>query len=249
MLIDRNGQTWIDIHCHLLPGLDDGAATLDETLHMARMAVADGIGHIVATPHFTPGIYVHSGETVQKAASSLRDILRRENIALELSVAADIRLGPEMMDLVRRGELPILGSHGEKSYFLLEFPHDSVPAGSLQAVQWLLKQGLVPVLTHPERNLAIQQRLDILAPFLDAGCLVQVTADALIGRFGALARQIGEKLLQRGWVHVLATDAHDPEERPPLLSPGLAAAARWVGWPQATAMVTTTPARMLGGRG
>jgi protein-tyrosine phosphatase len=233
----------IDIHCHILPGLDDGARTMDEALAMARIAAADGIDALVASSHITPGVYDNSPERIVAAAEAFGDRLRREGIPLRIIPGADVRMTPELLN----GNGRYLCINRDTPYFLFEFPHDLVPPGSERLVEALCGRGLVPVITHPERNMELQRRPEKLEPFVAMGCLVQITAMSLTGEFGPRAQSVAERFMKEGRVHLIATDAHDTKKRPPILSRALHRAEALVGVEAARAMVFETPAAITEG--
>ncbi len=235
----------IDLHCHILPGLDDGAATLDEALAMARMAAADGIRTIVASPHITPGVYDNRPDRITAAASAFQERVKQENIPIEIIPGADVRISHEM--LWRKDAYLCINRDG--SHLLLEFPHELVPPGSERFIEALRAKGLVAVITHPERNAEIQRRPARLEPFIKMGCLVQVTAMSLTGEFGPRAQQVVEGFLKEGWVDVIATDAHDTAKRPPILSRAVRRAEALVGVEAARAMVFEMPEKIVKGEG
>jgi protein-tyrosine phosphatase len=233
----------IDIHCHILPGLDDGARTMDEAIAMARMAAADGIRTIVASAHITPGVYDNPPDRIVAAALAFGDRLKDEGIPLRIVPGADVRMTPEMLD----GGGRFLCINGHTPYLLFEFPHDLVPPGSDRLIESLRGKGWVPVITHPERNTELQRRPEKLEPFLRQGCLVQITAMSVTGGFGSGAREVAERYLKDGWVHAIATDAHDTEKRPPILSRAWNRAEALVGVEAARAMVFETPEKIVMG--
>jgi len=219
----------IDLHCHLLPGIDDGAGSDLEALELARRAVAEGITHAVLTPHFHPGRYENSWRDVQERARRLQSLLTEHGIALRLGVAGELRAGSEVMDAVVAGDLPVLGNWQGHRVILLEFPHSHLPLGSERLVAWLLRAGVLPLIAHPERNKDVLRDIERIAPLVAEGALLQVTADSMWGGFGPPARERAIELLERGWVTVLASDAHNLANRPPRLERGRAAAAEIVG--------------------
>jgi protein-tyrosine phosphatase len=236
----------IDLHCHMLPGIDDGASDMRTALEMARIALADGIGTTACTPHIYPGLYLNDADGIRRAVSELRERLGEAGIALEVTHGADIQMVPELVQELRSGRFPTL--HGSR-YFLFEPPHHAVPARFTASVFDALASGYVPVITHPERLTWLD---DAHYPwFLEAarqGAWVQVTAGALTGRFGRRARYWGERLLGDGFVHILATDAHAITRRPPLLAEGRDAALRLVGAEEAGRLVEDRPLAILGNR-
>jgi protein-tyrosine phosphatase len=230
----------IDLHCHLLPGVDDGAENETEALALARAAVADGISHAVLTPHFLPERWDNTLADVRQRLVALRALLGRHEAALRLAVAGEVRAGPEVMVLAERGELPLLGRLDDWDVMLLEFPPSHVPLGSDKLVAWLVKRGIRPMLAHPERNKDVLRRVEAIAPLAAEGALLQLTADAVAGRFGPYAQARSQELLERGWVTILASDAH-LEHRPPALERGRRAAAAIVGEVESWRLVRERP--------
>lgn len=231
----------IDLHSHLLPGIDDGAPDLETALALARVAVQDGITHLVCTPHIHPGRYDNTPASIAAARETLVAGLKAENIALQISAAAEVRFGMELMVGIGQGQIPFLGEWQGKKVLLLEFPHSEVPFGAERLTSWLLQRNIVPMIAHPERNKGIMRSPSKLKPFLDQGCLLQVTASSVAGGFGPAAEEIAQALLQEGVVTILASDAHNLEHRPPILSEGLECAAQLIGESQAEQLVRGTP--------
>ena len=226
----------IDLHCHMLPGIDDGAPNLDTALEMARIAVADGIKMSACTPHIYPGLFDNTGEQIVRHVQALRTQLQEAGIGLEITHGADIQLVPEMVRGLQSGRMPTL--HGSR-YFLFEPPHHTVPASFSLLLFDVLASGYTPVITHPERLTWLDDEHYLW--FVDAarrGAWIQLTAGALTGRFGRRPKYWSERFLDDGLVHILATDAHEPRHRPPLLAEGRAAAERWVGPEEADMLVT-----------
>ena len=236
----------VDLHCHLLPGIDDGPETLAEALAMARLAAAEGIVRSVVTPHLHVGRWDNDRARIEAVTAAYREALAAAGIALEIGYAAEVRADYAILPLIEEGRVPFLGSLGAHQVMLLEFPHGNVPVGSEKLVDWLLAHGVRPMIAHPERNKDIMRDAARLAPFASAGCLVQVTADALHGGFGERSRELAIEFLERGWVSVIASDAHDCEARPPRIAPGLAVASEVVGEAAAREMVEGLPRRIVG---
>lgn len=230
----------IDIHCHILPAIDDGSTCLDESLAMADIAVEDGIRIIVATPHIKGE--VHLPEFLRQQVADLNTVLRKRGYPLQILVGADVSA---MLPAQVIARYTIHGSN----YFLLEFPHSHLPQQANQMVFALLLAGLRPIITHPERNPSIIRDPERLGSLVDAGCLVQLTAGSLTGQFGADSKDCAVYLLKSGLVHFLASDAHSATHRRPVLSEGVAAAAAFVGEEAALRLVTTNPAAVIAGRG
>lgn len=235
----------IDIHCHLLPGIDDGAADIEQSLALARHAVADGVTHLVCTPHIQPGVYDNNTCSISRAFALFSAALEKNRIPLQVSWAAEVRLCPEVMGLLDAGRLPLFRGAGGKQTVLMEFPHSHVPPGSEQLLKWLISNGVQVLIAHPERNKMLMRNVDRVVAFVDMGCLLQVTSGSLSGRFGHPARQAAEQMLLRGQVSVLASDAHNLRARPPELSDGLEVAAGLIGLERATELVQSRPKQLV----
>ena len=233
----------IDLHCHMLPGIDDGASDLRMALEMARMAVADGITMTACTPHIYPGLYENDAAGIRAAVSALREKLLEAAVALEITDGADIQLVPELVDRLKSGTYPTL--HGSR-YFLFEPPHHVAPVRFVESIFDALAGGYVPVITHPERLTWLDKaHYDWFVTAATQGAWLQVTAGALTGRFGGPARYWGERMLDDGIVHVLATDAHATSRRPPLLAEGCEIATKWVGPDEADRLVSGRPRAVI----
>ena len=232
----------IDLHCHMLPGIDDGAPDLETSLSMALMAVADGIATTACTPHIYPGVYENTGDGIRGGVVRLQAALDEAGIALRLTSGADAHLAPELPAKLRSGNVPTLGG---TRYFLLEPPHHVAPPRFEEFVFNLIAAGYVPLITHPERLTWIGDHYDTFCALVAQGAWMQVTSGSLTGRFGDEPRYWGERMLDEGQAHVLATDSHGVKRRPPLLAEGRQAAEKWVGAEEAWHLVHTRPAGIL----
>lgn len=232
----------IDLHCHLLPGIDDGASDLETALGMARLAVKDQITTTACTPHIYPGLYDNTIEGIQGAIKRLRQDLAAADIELELVMGADIQITPDLRRKLQVGEVPTLNG---SRYFLFEPPHHVCPPGFSDLAFSLSAAGYVPIITHPERLTWIGDHYEVFVDLALKGIWMQVTAGSLTGRFGRGARYWGERMLDNGLVHLLATDAHGLERRPPLLGEGAIAAEKWVGAEEARQLVEGRPRAVL----
>jgi protein-tyrosine phosphatase len=214
----------IDIHCHLLPGIDDGPPTVEGAMALAKALVDDGITQVVVTPHVYPGRFENWRSSIADEHARFSGLLRQAGLPLQLLRGGEVRLTPEVLDLLARDELPFLGQVGGYRTLLLEMPDGQVPLGALNFVRHLLKARVRPVIVHPERNRGVMEKLERLQPLVDEGCYVQVTAGSLVGQFGARAQAVAAELLERCWVHAVASDAHNTTSRRPRMRD----AAAWI---------------------
>jgi protein-tyrosine phosphatase len=205
----------IDLHCHLLPGIDDGSKNLAISLDMARMAAADGITTIVCTPHILPTVYDNGGPQIKAAVTLLQEALSSADIPLRLLSGADVHLVPDLLAGLKNGRiLTLAGSR----YLLLEPPHHVMPPQFDDCIFRLQSAGYVAILTHPERLSWIEPQYALVRRMVRNGLWVQLTAGSLTGRFGQGPRYWAERMLDEGLCHVIATDAHNISSRPPHLS-------------------------------
>lgn len=209
----------IDLHCHLLPAIDDGPRTLEEALDLARSFVADGITIAVATPHLMPRTAHNTWPRIETTFATYKEALMESGITLDIRLAAEVRVSIEVLELISQEKAPVLGYAREKSVILLEFPHtELLPAGSEELMRWVIRQNKIPMIAHPERHKTFQRHPERLEPFLQMGCLLQVTGGSLLGKFGKEAEKLALSLLDSDQITVLASDAHDIRQRPPNLS-------------------------------
>lgn len=213
----------LDLHCHLLPAIDDGATDLEMALQMARIAVGDGITTIACTPHIYPGMYENNAGGIRLAIASLQSELHQRDLPLRLLVGADVHMVPGLIEGIRIGQIPTLA---DSRYLLLEPPHHVAPPRFEDVIFELMAAGYVPVITHPERLTWVEEHYDTFVRLVSRGVWMQITAGALTGRFGGRPRYWGERFLGEGHAHLLATDAHHPQRRPPLLAEAREVAAR-----------------------
>lgn len=228
----------IDLHCHILPGIDDGAPDLATSLEMARIAVADGITTTACTPHIYPGMYMNDGPGIDRARAALQAELDRAGIALRLINGADVHLVPGLVPQIRTGAVPTL--HGTR-YLLLEPSHTLAPPRFEESVFDLVMAGYTPIITHPERLTWVEDHYPVFLRLIEQGAWMQVTAGALTGIFGKRAKYWGERFVGEGHTHLLATDAHSTGRRRPVLSEGLEVARRLLGDAEAQKLVLDRP--------
>jgi protein-tyrosine phosphatase len=238
----------IDMHCHFLPGIDDGPDDLDTALEMARVAVADGIGFAVATPHIEPGRFFNNKVIIRRRFEDFRNALSKANIPLRIAMASEVRLDLDVVAMFGREEVPFLGVVDNHEIVLLELPPTHVPVGAARFIERLVRQRIRPVIAHPERNEEIIRKPERLDALLAAGSYLQINAGSLTGDFGRPARRRARQLLRLDVFKMLASDGHDPIERPPVLSAGVEAAASVIGLEAAQALVYQNPASIVFGR-
>lgn len=232
----------IDIHCHLLPEVDDGPKSWDASLTMCRIAAQDGITHAVATPHANDR-YAYDRAYLATVVSQLQE---KVGPSLRLSLGCDLHLSYE--NLQRVLEQPRAYTIGESNYLLIELSNYSVPIQLADCFVRLGDRGLTPILTHPERNPILQQTPQRILEWVEQGCLMQITASALTGFWGERSEIIARWLLDRAAVHVIASDAHDPQRRVPILSEARNLAEEIVGADYARALVEDNPGAIVNGQ-
>jgi protein-tyrosine phosphatase len=232
----------IDLHCHILPGVDDGAPDLGMALDMARMAVADGITVTACTPHILPGVYDNAPSSIRYRVELLRQALHEAEIPLDLVAGSDAHMRPDFAAAI--GEDRILTLDGSR-YVLFEPPHNLAPLRLEECLFDIQLAGYVPVLTHPERLLWIERHYAMITRLARAGVWMQITAGSLTGAMGKRPQYWAERMLSEGLVHILASDAHNCTTRPPMLAPARALAARLVGAEEATHLLVTRPLGIL----
>jgi len=232
----------IDLHCHLLPGIDDGAPNLQTSLMMARAAVAQGVKVVACTPHILPGVYHNRGPDIRSAIGRLQDAITQAGISLQLETGADVHMAPNFIAGLRSGELLSLA---DSRYVLVEPPHNTPPPQIEDFFFNLVTAGYVPVLTHPERLSWVRSHHEIIKKLVQTGAWMQITAGSFTGAFGKTALYWAQRFLDEGCVHLIASDAHDAERRPVDLASGRDAVAKRVGAQEAEHLVFTRPMGVL----
>jgi len=229
----------IDIHCHILPGIDDGPAHLDESVEMAGIASCDGITTIVATPHVKDDLY--PARVIREGVDRLNERIAALGIPLVVVTGADVNA---LVDPSLLGDYTINGT----GYILLEFPHTHIPQNARDILFRVMAAGLRPIITHPERNLAVIRNPDLLLELSRGDSLIQITAASLTGDMGPDVRECASYLLRKDVVSVIATDAHSSVRRRPVLSEGLRVAEGIIGRERASRLVGANPEAVLQGR-
>lgn len=204
----------IDVHSHIIPGIDDGARTMEMALEMARQAVESGVTHLVCTPHVHWGTFDNTPEIIEAGFQALKQAVSDNNIPLTLSWAGEVRVNEMVPVWFRQSTLPFLGSYEGKKVLLLEMPHSNMPAGLDQLFRWLHNEGVQPLIPHPERNRDVWKRPEKIQWLRNQGCLLQVTAGAFIGRFGEQVKDIALSMLSANQIDLVASDTHDIKRRP-----------------------------------
>ena len=233
----------INLHSHILPGIDDGPATLEESLEIARLAAADGVRLIAATPHVRDDSPTDPS-TMERLVAELRAAIQHEGIPIELRPGGEIAI--DWLERLSDHDLRRFGLGGSPRYLLVEFPYTGWPLSLHEWVFRLVAKEITPIIAHPERNAEVQSDPEELRPLVDAGALIQVTAAALDGRIGRASQAAGLELIRRGLAHVLASDAHTAYIREAGLGAAVAvigdeALAGWLTWDVPRAIVTDAP--------
>jgi len=258
----------IDLHNHILYGQDDGAETLEESIRMCRISSQDGVRTIVATPHILPGIYENDRSTILSQVAELNSALKKLNFQrspfrvknldsmtqlpddliteLRILAGADVHFSSDLLERLERKEVVTVNDQGR--YLMVEFESQGIPYMAEEALFQMLTKGIVPIISHPERNMEIRKKPKRYYEMVRMGCLGQVTAMSLTGEFGSEIKRSAEKLLAKRLIHIIASDAHSPDRRPPILSAGVKAAEKIVGKEEARKMVTEYPKAVIEGR-
>ena len=234
----------IDTHAHMLPGIDDGAPTLEDAVALCRMAAEDGIRMSVCTPHINFR-YENHRDTIEAPFQELREAIRKEGIALELVKGAEVHMAPDIVEKVKRKDLVTYNDAG--CYLLLEFPFQPVMTGDDEMVYRLRLAGVTPVIAHPERIAWFMNDPDRLFRLIRLGALGQVTGGSILGKFGEKSRRAAMTMMERNLVHMVASDAHDVSYRRPLLAEAAAAITQQFGDDRCRAMTVETPRAVIEG--
>jgi len=240
----------IDLHAHILPGIDDGPRSMEDALEMARLAVADGITTMVATPHLFRRKSVEFNnlnrpDDIRQAVARFNEKLAEEQIDLTVLPGCEIPLFTEIIKFI--DEQQILTINDNERYICLEMPDTVIPPATENIIFELNSRGITPIITHPERNLVFYEMPDKLRRFISLGCLAQITARSLTRGFGWGVARFTRRLVRDGLIHLMASDAHNVDKRPPVMGNALKKLSKLVGERQARDMVETFPERIIRG--
>ncbi|TKJ40387.1 hypothetical protein CEE37_08680 [candidate division LCP-89 bacterium B3_LCP] len=234
-----------DIHTHLLPGLDDGPEIIAESLEVAQAAYSAGTRTIITTPHILNMLDTNRNNHIVSEYREFKDILEVECPGLNLLLGSEIYFRPNLAELVHH-EVATLNGTGK--YMLVEFSLTDIPKGFERELVNLRSQGVVPIIAHPERNIAALKKPSFIGRMIDAGGLIQLNSGSLTGSFGRPVRKLAHNLLKRGWVHFIASDTHGLNHRGPGLEAAISAAADVIGMAEARRLVDEYPEVVIEGR-
>lgn len=233
---------YVDLHVHILPGVDDGVASWGEAIQMAHQLWAQGVRKLAVTPH-NIGFQVRlTKEKVLSLMGKLEERLQQENIPLELYPGIEVMLEPDLLHRLEEGTAFTLNS---SRYILVELPLFSYPIYAEELLFKLQVRGYKPILAHPERNIVFQERPELLYPLVKRKILVQLTSGSITGEMGGRARYVSRVFLQHRWAHIIASDAHSPLWRPPSIPQAVKEASKIVGEEEARAMASSIPEAIL----
>ena len=245
MRADKNCTMLLDMHSHMLPGLDDGASNWKQSLIMASMAVEDGIEGVVCTPHWVLGRYENTRSVILSALEKLKKKLADHEIPLKVYPGAELHLDVSIPQGIRAGDLLTINDTG--CFALIELPEELLPQ-NLEEFFWdLHTQKITPIISHPERNAVLLQDPMRLYQWVQMGVLTQLTAASLLGLFGRKVQKFSALLVEHNLIHILATDAHGLNVRTPILSEGYKVIEGMKGKETAFQMVCETPKRIIQG--
>jgi protein-tyrosine phosphatase len=235
----------IDLHAHILPGLDDGAADWDEAVRMCRLAVADGITAVAATAHMCRGMFDVTRRQILEGVSALRTRLADEGIPLAVESGAEVHIETDLCDRLREGSLVTVADRGR--HLLIELPRQVLPLGLPEFLFSVRRAGVTPIIAHPELNLEIQDDPGKAAELARGGNLMHVTSPSVTGNAGKRAEQCAHELLTRRLAHLVASDAHSPRSRRPELSRARAVVEELLSGDEAEEVFVRRPQRILAG--
>lgn len=197
----------VDLHCHLLPGIDDGSKSMEISLRMAREATENGVTHALLTPHHMNGHYINPKQDVIRRTKEFQEQINAHNIPLTVFPGQEVRINGQLLEALDKDDILFADTAGK--YMMLEFPDDDVPHYTNQMIFDLQQRGIIPVIVHPERNTKIMSEPGLIYQLLEKGCLSQITASSYVGTFGKKVENFSRQLIEAGQGYVFASDAHD----------------------------------------
>jgi len=236
----------IDLHTHILPGVDDGVPTMEDAVAFAKVAVADGIKTIVATPHYRDGFYINPREEVLAGVAALTATLAAEGVGVEVLPGAEVHVCADLVERVKAGHAPTIADNGRTVLF--ELSMSQYPFDVANIVYKMRLAGLQVLFAHPERIRYFQDDVRRYEEVIRLGACGQLTSGSALGVFGSAVEEFSEELARKGLVHVIASDAHNTRGRSPVLSRAVERVGQWVGPDFAARMVDDIPRAFLEGR-
>lgn len=237
----------IDLHIHILAGVDDGARSMKESIGMAREASNNGVETVVTTPHLIFGAYNNTPEIINSKVGELKSVLSEEEIKIEILAGAEVYLAPDLLSKLRKDEVATINNNGR--YLLLELPMTEIPRYLNQVIFDLATYGVTSILSHPERNLrVIEDPTFVFNLVKDQRIVVQLNAGSLLGRYGKKVKETAEFFVKEDLAHILASDYHFPSKGGYPLSMAVERVAKLANGEVAQALVTTIPSAILEGR-
>lgn len=234
----------IDLHCHILPGLDDGAQNMDEAIKMAEMAAKDGIKKIVATPHLFRGNFGYKDLTIiEKKRKQFVKALKKNNIQIDVFKGAEVHISHNLIDEIKKNRKSLVLN--QSSYMFVEFPTEHVFSGVKNLFFELMNEGITPVITHPERNYVFVRNPGLFYELIDVGALSQANSGSFTGIYGKRTQETVRDFIELGLIHFIASDCHNTHSIKPNLSATVRIAAEILGEKKAHALVKENPQAVL----
>ncbi|WP_119394263.1 tyrosine-protein phosphatase [Salinibius halmophilus] len=230
----------IDLHSHIIPGIDDGARSIEDSIALLEQSAQQGVSKILFTPHITPRAFDNDSYSITTAFTAHESALRSV-AGIEVAFACEARIHADLPFAISSGQVPLIKGHNGNKYLLLELPTREIPVATDLVVDWLLDEGITPIIAHPERNTVIQNKPGELRKLVRKGCMSQITAGSLLGKFGPTAQESGWTFIEKELAHIVASDTHNLQYRPNLMSDARTAVAEKLGESVAEAYFITTP--------
>ncbi len=235
----------IDLHCHILPELDDGIRTLEESIEACRIAKKDGIDGLVATPHMKEGFYNVSPAEAKQSLSILKAAIKQQGIDIEIFLGAEVHITDNLPEKVKNGS--VLSINDTKKYILLELSYQQYPVEFENLLFSLRLAGIIPIIAHPERVRYFKDDMERVSRAVHLGALIQVTSSSISGYFGEEIKMYSLELAARGLMHIIASDSHDINHRPPVIREACKEIAKLTGEKEALSMIKDNPSSIVQG--